>query len=368
MSDMSSDDLDEHIPELAAGIINNIGISPPETADALRPPNIRYVRSSSAGTKSYTVVAGGTPTVVLGRDTYKALRMFCRAAATYFLPAGTSDERPSRYWSEAKRAVATCLDWSTSPADDPLYRDFPLSGRQAHVGDAFAAYSYRFLLCHEMAHVALEHLEGLDTSTDKETVYRASQEKEIEADRFALTLQVRSLPDPSQTVTALAAPMYWLRFNELFDGYRLALLAHLVDEHAWDIEYSHPPVLRRLLGLMGAAQGLAGPEAVDGVNRAYYDLNGPVNEIWETARLNQEHVAERVALVLTQQSDVSELSTLFQESPLGVLRGLDWAQGWDTPSRAAVAAATVEHAIRALPPEFQEFLTASRADRARLLA
>ncbi|MGH8563936.1 MAG: hypothetical protein ACREXW_07535 [Gammaproteobacteria bacterium] len=116
-------------------------------------------------------------------------------------------------------------------------------------------YAYRFALCHEMAHVALEHVDASRSelravgSEDYEALL-ASQQQELEADRFRLELQIKSIPDSTQLVTALASAVYFVHITGLLDA-RLMLLAHLVDYESWNIAYTHPPALERVFDLMG---------------------------------------------------------------------------------------------------------------------
>jgi hypothetical protein len=371
--------LDEQLDELAAGIVERIDLVPPELGALLRPPKLRVARATAPRVQSYTLVSGGVPTILLGGASYSAILAYCRAAATFFLPDHHGGPRPSARWAAARLAMASALDWFASPAEEPRVPRIPTTPRQERVARAFAAYTYRFVLCHEMAHVALGHLDraNLDRPPDGDdvAVLRASQQQELEADSFGLELQVRSVPDRSQLVMALSAGMYFIYFNRLFDDVRLMLLAGLVDHEAWEIELSHPPFLQRVLNLMSAAQGLEGEVAARGLEMLHGDLSKLVGDLWTAADQEQEVVAAETGRLLARVTDDSHRDTpplvqLFNRSPLGVLRALEpFRPGDDSDLPAGMSAPPlVEQLLAKLPTEFAEFHRRTKTERSRQLA
>jgi hypothetical protein len=358
---------DGALEQLSAGIVEPIKIDPPDIKESLRPPRLRIANGQGQGIKSYTAVAKGIPIILLGEDLYPVIRHFCRAAATFFLPGETGDRRPSELWPQARAALATIVDWCTSPAATPRLPDFDVTARQEAIGNSMADLAYRFVLCHEMAHVALEHVQAgaLDLEADGEDnveVLRASQERELEADRFGLRLQVGSL-SPELFVSAMASAVYYTYFLRIFDDYRLMLLGQLVDHEAWRIEYSHPPYLHRVFNLMQAAHTMFGKSASDGIQSLQGDLEGFIGELGQACQDNQDSVAENARLLLENSSpgpqELAEILKLLEQSPIGVLRALD---------EAATAGESVDSVVEALPVEFREFLRQDPAERSRQLA
>lgn len=237
-----SDDvrLDERLDELSAGIVEALVIEPPEMMAKLRTPHLRVLKGVPNGLNNYCVPnPDGTKIILIGGLLYSFFLHYTRAAAVYFLPSTPDGPRPSPFWPQARSAVATTLDWISSPASTAVFPPFALTPHQAHVARAFAAFAFRFALCHEMAHVVLEHVDAIPSELGRVkdadfSVLRVSQQQELDADGFGLTLQVKSLRDRTQLVTALASSVYFVHITGLLD-YRLALLAHLVDERNWKI-------------------------------------------------------------------------------------------------------------------------------------
>jgi hypothetical protein len=357
--------LDEQLEELAGNVVRGIGFDPPELRDKLLPPQLRVLKGVPHGLNNYCVPQrDGTKLILVGEGLYSFFGDYTRAAAAYFLPSEPGGgRRPSEFWPGACSALATTLDWIASPAPEPHRAEFPVSAYQERIAEAFQAYTYRFALCHEMAHVALEHVDGSPTelrraASGEVEVLQASQEQEAEADRFGLHLQVKSL-DRSQHESALASAVYFIHVTGLLD-LRLMLLAHLVDANTWNIAYTHPPALQRVLNLMGAAEALGrGQGAV--LQREAANLGGLDAELRECARKQQDEVATEVLPLLKNEATAAtstELLRLFERSPLGVLRGLE-------PSPGGAAS---EQLAAALPMEFQEFRRKTREQRARQLA
>jgi hypothetical protein len=383
--------LDERLEELSAGIVETVVIEPPEMKAKLRAPQLRVVKGVPNGLNNYCVPnSDGTTIILVGGLLYSFFLHYTRAAAAYFLPSTPDGPRPSPLWPQARSAVATALDWISSPASAPVFPPFDLTSHQEHVSLAFAAFSFRFALCHEMAHVALEHVDaspgGLGRVKDADfSVLRVSQHQELEADRFGLSLQVKSLRDSSQLVTALASSVYFVHITGLLNG-RLMLLAHLVDEANWKIALTHPPALQRVLNLMGGAQAF-GDERGAGLQSVHGSLATLDGEIYDTATKQQDSVAnDTVGLLQNAIANVStvgsipatpasavteDLRRLFDCSPLGVMRALE-------PGAIDISAAPAgtaeklkvltEQFISTLPPEFQHFRGLTRAQRAEKMA
>jgi hypothetical protein len=367
--------LDEQIERLAAGVVGRIGFDPPDVGEVLRPPALRFARGGSQSIKSYTLAVRGVSTILLGGGLYTAILFFCRAAATFFLTERQTRSRRSAYWPAARAALAGAADWAASPTQEPRFLEFEVSPRQARIADAFAAYTYRFVLCHEMAHVALGHLDDEGRADDELLMLRALQGQELEADGFGLELQLRSLPQRSDLVTALASSIYFLYFTELFDGSRLMLLSDLVDEREWRIEYSHPPVLHRVFHLMGTATGLEGEVAAQGLATVQGSLSEFVGYVRQAATTAAEEVAERAVDALArgargEEPNPAALAQLIERSPVGMLRAMDVALkecGSDRQRRAATAK-VIDQLLSTLPPEFRDFHYQNRAQRSAALA
>ena len=395
--------LDDQLEELAAGIIERIGLAPPALKAKLKPPQLRITKVP-CGINSYCVPGrDGAKTIVVGADLYPFILQYTRAAAAFFLPNEPGGPRPSPFWPPACSSVATTLDWISSPAPNPLYPQFDLTPHQAHVARAFAAYAFRFALCHEMAHVALGHFDGgtseLRTVAREEIeVFRVSQLHELEADRLGLEFQFKSLPDDTQIVTGLASAVYFVHVIRLLDV-RLMLLAHLVDHMSWKIEYSHPPYPHRLLNLEGTAERLYRGSG-SGLNTVHDGLAGIESELFEVANKQQDAVAAAASSLVgvevanhrklpgerapsgrrTRVLDVpynpaseviQALLRLFNDSPLGVLRALEpslEASGALNVEEDQLKSLVVERVALVLPSEFQRFRLLTRAQRAKEVA
>lgn len=234
-----------------------------------------------------------------------------------------------------------------------------LSPRQVTPATAFAQYGYRFIICHELAHIALEHRFTADTSNEVSS-QRASQEQEIAADTFALELQLSSLPQRELIVTALSAPVYFVYLLRAFDDSRLSLLSQLVDYRYWQIEYTHPPYLHRIFNLMSAATGLVGGNGGQGLQKVHEALGDLVGQVWATGTKNRDKVATEAAEILKKPDQASfTLLKLLVSSPIGVLQALDTNRAWLDPTWPL-------HQV--VPPELIAFLKRSPRQRARQLA
>jgi hypothetical protein len=363
--------LDEHLEELTARIVERIRFDPSEKKAKLQPPHLRVVKGPH-GVNSYCVPrADGTKMILVGADLYPFFHHYARAAAAYFLQSEPSGGRPSAFWPQAQLALATTLDWLSSPSPFPLYQEFELTPRQTHIAKAFGDYTYRFAICHEIAHVVLGHLDAgpteVRTMGDGDlTVFQASHQQEFDADQFGFELHVKSLPDPTMLHTAIASAIYFVHITGLLDG-RLMLLAHLVDAGHWKIANTHPPAIARVFKLMSAANGVwagAGHALVE----LHSDLSGLDAKLYDAANKQQEEVAAATGELVRRMSGrgksrkgstsevKDELLRLFARSPLGVMRALEPAGHADNANKDKLALE--------LPSEFQRFRGQTPAERA----
>jgi hypothetical protein len=352
---------------IAAQVIDRLRVDPPELRERLLPPRFR-VEIGTDTVFSYCVRTHGGETVLLvGARQLSLLLQYTRAAAAYFLADGPGGARPSGHWPGARSALATTVDWLAAPASAPLFPEPPLTPRQAGVALAFAESAYRFGVCHELAHVVLDHLgqgptDAVRAGSDPLERLRASQAQEIEADRLGLMLHIRTLPPGAELEPALASAVYFLHALSLLD-LRLMLLARLVDADAWRIEHTHPQSLFRVASLMAAAEGLA-RNAEAGLSVVHRDLTALDGEVGSTALDQREEVrAAAAALVARHRAPtpaaVDELRRLLERSPTGVLLALE-------PGAAAAPVPSLDDYAAALPDAFKRFRDATPAERARL--
>jgi hypothetical protein len=381
----ASGDLAERLDELFAGIVDAVSIEPPETKAKLRAPQLRVVKGVPNGLNNYCVPnPDGTKIILIGGLLYSFFLHYTRAAAAYFLPSTPNGPRPSPFWSQARSAVATTLEWISSPGSAPVFPRFDLTPHQEHVAEAFAALAFRFALCHEMAHIALEHVELGRVKDADFSFLQVSQQQELVADRFGLGLQVKSL-DRTQLVTALASSVYFVHITGLLDK-RLMLLAHFVDPRSWRIALTHPPAHHRVFNLMGAAQAF-GDKCSAGLQSVHEALERVDGEIYTAAKKEQDSVANDAVGVLehalTNISTVAsmpatlvaavtkDLRRLFDRSPLGVMRVLEpgaFNVSAASPGKATKLQVMTEQFASTLPPEFQRFRGLTRAQRAEEMA
>lgn len=386
--------LDEQLEQLAAGITQRVRLDPPELKAKLLPPQLQVVKGPP-GINSYCIPkSDGTKIIMIGADVYKFFHHFTRAAAAYFLQSEPGGSRPSPFWPKAREAVANTLDWISSPAKKPRYNEFDLTPRQAHVASAFAAYTFRFALCHEMAHVVLGHLESENNIAQRRVsgedveFLRASHQQEFEADQMGLTIQIKSLPQITDIVTALVSPVYFVHITALLDA-RLMLLAYLVDTYHWKIARTHPPYLARLFPLAGEA-GRLYPGGDKGLMEVHNSLAGVQGEIFDIANKQQDAVVEATTKLLTnelarnagREKDKLEgsvtpkvrekLLQLFEQSPCGVMRVFElnaWSEdkGYYVKDNG-IRSTVIKGLVSLLPPEFQRFHGLSRAQRSQEIA
>ncbi|MFD7159579.1 hypothetical protein ACFV9C_33615 [Kribbella sp. NPDC059898] len=358
---MPADDflMEEHL-DAAVGNILQAVISPAELHERLRPPRTRIVKSKGTDYKTFTVRTGDKAVIRMGGATYRVLNALTSTAATYFV-ADEHGRRPSTYWPAARDRLAAAIDSYASPLRSPSVRPIDISPRQVTAATSFAQYAYRFIICHELAHVALEHTFGAGADPDDVDSLRASQDEELSADAFALRLQLGSLPHPDLIVTALSAPVYFIFLLRAFDDFRLALLSQLVDHEQWAIEYSHPPYLHRILNLMREATASVSDDAGEGLAAVQGALEELVQNVWSAALESRDKVAAKATELLAdpKPADAPKLTKLLAKSPIGVLQALDANQQWRQPTWPF-------HTT--VPTELTTFLKLSRSDRARSIA
>jgi hypothetical protein len=369
MASESSVRLDERLPELVAGILDRVATDPPETMARLRPPRLRVVLGTDRGVNSFCVRAGENVVVLVGGAVYDFLHRYTTAAATFFLPSSEDGPRPSPEWQEARGALATTLDWLCIPALEPRFPVIATTDNQEQAARTFGDYAFRFSLCHELAHVVLEHVDAATTEPrivagDQTEVLRASQANEEAADRLGLQLQVKSLPNPSQLVNGLVSGIYFVHAAELIVA-KLSLVADLVDYEAWKVRYSHPPMLARILALAGQANGyMVG--AGDGVLKVHHALQELDAAVMDRANRQGDEVAGAVRDLVNAEaarpsgrSPLEEVVEHLARSPTGVLRGLEPDQTTRPQGRA------IQDDIAAtLPGELQDYRAATREQRA----
>ena len=383
--------LDERLADLATGIIERIGVDPPSVRLRLQPPQLT-IKKGPRGLNSFCLPgAEGTKRILVGADLYEFLLRYTRAAATYFLPDRPKGPRPSRFWSDARSALATTLDWLSSPATTLVYPRFETSNHQAQAAKAIADYAYQFNLCHEMAHIALGHQPQRVGEQDTDALH-ISQEQELSADRFGLEMQFRSLPDATQVVNGLAGAIYLHHALGLVAA-RLSLLSGMVDEYRWTITHTHPPALARIFALAIAAEGLRAGSG-EGLRQVHHDLAEVDQKFLEAAEAQQSKTVATMRQLIqkkvarnrrdrdagrrldTQTSPggaarvrgeaEQEVRRLLDRSPLGVLRALEPAEE-ESPEDDPTPL-IVEDLASLLPPEFQSFRSLSKADRAEKIA
>lgn len=353
---------------MVSNILHRLGSDPPEAMEKVRPPHLRVSIGVPRGINSQALsVKGGSALILMGGGLYSLCEHYARAAATYFLPAPPSKATPSEHWPGARASLASTVDWLSSPTPDVRYHAFDSAPRHTNAALPFAVYAYRFAVCHELAHVILGHLRHDDTHADETARNRWTQQQEFAADRLGLRLQILSLPDSSDVVTALAAAVYLIHLTGLLD-LRLMLLARLVDHDEWKIAYTHPPRLARFAYLMPIADEFY-PGGAAGLMRVHNSLTALDNEIMQTANEQQEAVAQRAEQLLNDEAATGdgtlrfaqEMDELLDRSPTGVLRALEPSVSRDTDR---LEAARESYAAR-LPTEFQRFRDQSFVERAR---
>jgi hypothetical protein len=390
--------LDEHLPQLADGIVARAQIEPPDLKSKLLPPQLSVVKRL-VGLHSYSARKRNGPyQIVVGSSLYPMVQAYARAAATYFLPVTPGGKRPSALWPAARQVLASELEWLAAPAPASNEPAVEASPYQAQCSRAITAYTYRFLLCHEMSHIILGHVDsgtmqqGILPEEDLE-VLRVSQEQELAADGMGLKLQASSLPYATQLEPALAGAVYFIHVTGLLDA-RLMMLAPMVDERAWRIKYTHPPAIGRVFNLMSAAEGIRkglGP----GLQRLHGDLCTFDGELFEAANRQQDKTASLVRKLVNKVVAVcrtfdrpenavrdgslySQPSPAFADakvqllkhlnrSPIGVLKALEPEESTKANARA-VRELVVAQFASALPEEFQCFRRQSPVARAAELA
>lgn len=388
---------------LVGGIIHLLDLNTDFDTSKLRPPALRVTLGTRHRWRvnAFSVRTKNGNEVVLGVGLCIFLHQYTRAAATYFLPSVEGGERPSDLWPAARAAIATTLEWLSSPSNSPRYLDFTLTPHQARVAQILGDYAFRFALCHEMAHSLAEDRPfdaGAGRPTpqgDQDAVLAWSRDQEIMADRRGLEIQMAALADPSQVINGLASASYSMHAAELL-RLRLMLVAELVDFTRWETRLTHPPLLFRTAMLFKVAERFVGGGAA-GLQDLHNQLATLNNEIIgevgnvgdQIAADTREEVERDLDLKLEYLKD-NDLATeavtsrlnlrptdpmppialrvleLFERSPLGVMRGLDplkTARTEERRQRAVLRAAIVARILEELPPEFARFMSLSLTER-----
>jgi IrrE N-terminal-like domain len=393
-TDSDEKPLDECLSELAAGIFTRI--EPGDLRQSLSPPSLLVSKDRSHGLNSYCVgFTHGTKRIVIGGGVYPFFQLYVQAAAAYFLPHEEGGLRPSASWEVAKSALATALDWTCVPLSPPVGHSFPLGAKQTQAARAFGAFTYRFVLCHEMAHVALEHV-GIEPS---EPSPAGQQEREQQADRLALDLQIKTVPR-HQLVTALASSIYFVHVTGLLNA-RLMLLGPLVDHNCWTIEYSHPPTLLRIVNLMRQANALVADGGA-ALQKVHDSLTPIDSEVIEKAIQQQNEVIDLTlsfvgsevvryeellgsdvladgaqtkkceALGAPSDEKAKQIMALLEKSPTGVLVALESRVSQDSGNSGKgqehCEFLVKEQLASVLPTELQDFRRQTRQERAKQMA
>jgi hypothetical protein len=189
-----SDDLAE---ELAAEVVAAVRFNSDIDAK-LRPPLLGFLKTGPRELNLQTIrLPSGRHKIAVGGGTHPFFLQYTRAAAAYFLQSEPGGPRPSPHWPTARGALATTLEWIASPGAMLRFPEFKLTTRQAMTAKAFADYTLRFGVCHEMAHVVLEHLDGGSVEArrvgcEDVDALKASQQMEWQADGLGLKMHVES--------------------------------------------------------------------------------------------------------------------------------------------------------------------------------
>ena len=267
---------------------------------------------------------------------------------------------------------------------EPPSSNVQLSEQQAERALIFGNYAFRFIICHEMAHIALGHIRpGLLSSREIDGEIRATlsarHDSELAADRFGFTLHMKALESPLLVVTALAAVIYFLHSTYLL-RLRLMLLAKLVDYHAWEIEGSHPPILQRVLNLSDEAISQYGETAWDGLKRLNGDLQRLEGEVIDacsarregTIRDAQEVVGDGLRCISHGGFDegapealTSEIAKLYQRSPIALAEAFDESARVGQQSHDQTIRHSLDRLMTTLPIGLRNFLGLSQRNRSR---
>src|SRR5438552_2619818 len=212
--------LDQKIDQLVANIVKKLRFGPPEAdveiRDALSSTTLRIKNSGTYDVNALSMLgADGRPFISIGRGLYPFVQQYTSCAAAYFLPGEANGIRPSSSWPIARDGLAASLEALAIPDTEPPSSNVQLSEQQAERALIFGNYAFRFIICHEMAHLALGHIRpGLLSSREIDGEIRATlsarHDSELAADRFGFTLHMKALESPLLVVTALAAVIYFL--------------------------------------------------------------------------------------------------------------------------------------------------------------
>ena len=371
---------DPDLDTMVADIVEQVTFPSTDIESRLRSPHLRIERTSSAADlDARTEILFGHQTILMGGGLYPFLCQYLRAASSYFLTCNQGGT-PAPNWHAGRSSLATTLDWLSTPTEMPHRPAFTISRTHDKSALSLALYTYRFLLCHELAHVALGHspIEA-GSVPDNITPLHQQQDQELKTDRMALTLQVRSIPTRSETVKGLAGAVYAFAAEALRNS-RLMLLAELVDERQWEIELTHPPTIQREFGLLGAANGLCGQAAMTDMHRLRNDLRELNDQVLTDALHQQQMVVKQARQLLRIEMDtlrlrgndplpavLPDLLGLFSQSPVGVMKALEHPPNIASDDTSAIAS-LIDRLVAELPAEFQDFHNQSPRERAIDLA
>jgi hypothetical protein len=184
---------EERIKGLASMVIGYLASSAKTEAARLRATSLRVNVSTRHPERvnAFSVQTQDGTEIVVGEGLCMFLGHYTRAAATYFLPSTPGGPRPSELWPDARASLATTVEWLSSPSMSPRYPNFEMTPHQARIGEIFATYALRFVLCHEIGHSIADHspvdITAVgDNPQDARSVLEFSHAQEVEADRLGL--------------------------------------------------------------------------------------------------------------------------------------------------------------------------------------
>lgn len=211
----------------------------------------------------------------------------------------TATDPPAPPESEAVSIIATLIDWMASPARAPLIEDWPTGQREVRTANNIALAAERFVVSHEIAHIALRHLiadsSKLDSSrANLEDLDERPLEQEIEADVVGAAVSIESLPkefDPRGGAVGVVMFLQTLRLAEKVG----AIIA----------DSKHPPADLRLQTLWQALHQRYGKDS--------QVLLSWANEMAELiTRIGDLAMAERTR---RREKAVQYMDKLFREHP-----------------------------------------------------
>ena len=338
---------DDYLVRLAAQIVETVGISPAECRERLLPDRLRVAigRIPSLNVSTRTNPRDGRRVIVFGPGFQSFLEQYARAFTVWSEhERRRADRRLRTRWARARSAMATEIDWCCSPAAAPRVLPLPLTAQQEAAAQDLSDMTLRFALCHELAHVALDHPDGIED-------LRAAQELELDADQLGRDVYQASLGSIGARPRALMGIACLFESSFLLRQ-KLALAATIKapDLRRDDALLTHPPYLHRLFRLMEPETS----EVMEDFRSGFIRCNGELLEALDEqcARV----CAATDALLRPDGSgsgiDSVALLRLMERSPTGTMRAL----------YRAITAGTAEErdaagqAVDLLPETFAEYL------------